>query len=130
MGRISNLNCPGKSQKNKRLKLSRKNTEEKENKDCKCTGIENGEVVQFIPITDNMRKFVAVQFGLMDSDIKDMPGYIFGGYGEGRKPPQEVFRIGTDGNCFFRAICYILSGSEDRHYEVRQNICDYVEVHY
>ena len=31
---------------------------------------------------------------------------------------------------FFRAISFILRGSKDRHLEVRQSICDYIEVHY
>ena len=94
------------------------------------TGVDEGEKVQFIPITDSTRRYVGIQFGLMDEDFNDMPNYVFGGYGIGIKPPKQVFTVGADGNCFFRAVCFILSGTEEKHFEVRQSICDYIEVHY
>ena len=27
-------------------------------------------------------------------------------------------------------MCFILSGTEEKHFKVRQSICDYIEVHY
>ena len=33
-----------------------------------------------------------------------------------------------DGNCYFRCISFILSGTEEFHPEVRKAICDFIEV--
>jgi len=35
---------------------------------------------------------------------------------------RSLRSIGGDGNCLFRALCYIISGSEDQHYQVRSAI--------
>ena len=105
------------SKNRNRLKLKRMNRNKKENdnEECVFTGVDEGEEVQFIPITDVTRRYVEIQFGLVDSDIVNMPNYVIGGYGRGVRPPRYVYMIGGDGNCFFRAISFISSGSEDRH---------------
>ena len=39
------------------------------------------------------------------------------------RPDMRSLRsIGGDGNCLFRALCYIISGSEDQHRELRSAI--------
>ena len=35
---------------------------------------------------------------------------------------RSLRSIGGDGNCLFRALCYIISGSEDQHKELRYAI--------
>ena len=32
-----------------------------------------------------------------------------------------------DDNCYFRAISYTISGTEDFHDKVREMVCDYIE---
>ena len=115
--------------KNK-MRLCLKNKLQRASLEVEFTREEEGRGIHFIPITDNTRKFVAVQFGIMDENFKEMPKYIFGGIAKGLKAPKYVFHMGDDGNCLFRAISYILTGSEDMHFTVRQSICDYIEVHY
>ena len=38
------------------------------------------------------------------------------------QPPKRLFRIKGDGNCFFRAICYSLSGCETDHKLLRDQV--------
>ena len=41
-------------------------------------------------------------------------------------PPNYVKRIASDGNCFFRAISFSLSNSEDFHDVIRSAVCDHL----
>ena len=36
--------------------------------------------------------------------------------------------IKGDGNCYFRAISYTISGTEDFHDKVTETMCDYITV--
>ena len=56
-----------------------------------------------------------------------------GPYGQVCNKPFNAFskptrnkQIGGDGNCFFRAIAYVVTGSEDQHAEVRQLVCEHI----
>ncbi len=42
-------------------------------------------------------------------------------------PPTRIKAVRGDGNCFFRAISYVLTGEEDQHEKVWQLICEYIE---
>ena len=94
------------------------------------TGEEEGEGIEFMPITDNIQKYVGVQFRIIDEKFEEMPKYIFDGIVKGLKPPRYVFRIVDNGNCLFRAIVFILTESEEMHFTVRQGVRDYVEIYY
>ena len=48
----------------------------------------------------------------------------------GLKPPDKVFVIRGDGNCYFRALSFILTGTEIYHIQIRQAIFDFIEIHY
>ena len=41
--------------------------------------------------------------------------------------PRQLKLIKGDGNCYFRAISYAISGTEDFHDKVRETLCDYIE---
>ena len=41
--------------------------------------------------------------------------------------PRQLKLIKGDGNCYFRAIGYAISGIEDFHDKVRETVCDYIE---
>ena len=60
-----------------------RNKKENDNEECVFRGVDEGEEVQFIPITDATRHYVTIQFGLVDSDIVNMPNYVIGRYGMG-----------------------------------------------
>ena len=53
-----------------------------------------------------------------------------GGTARGLKPPDKVFVIRGDGNSYFRALSFILTGTEIYHVRIRQVICDFIEIHY
>ena len=91
-----------------------------------------GDPVLFFPITNSTQRNIAPLFGLFDvnSIMRQMPNYKFGGIGQGAKPPKKCFVIKGDGNCYFRAVSFILTGVEKHHFVVRQTICDFIEVHY
>ena len=59
-----------------------------------------------------------------------MPNYKLGGTGQGLKPPKKSFVIKGDGNCYFRAVSFILTGVEKHHFAVRQAICNFIAAHY
>ena len=40
--------------------------------------------------------------------------------------PLAVKRIGGDGNCLFRCLSYVLTGSQEQYHEVRTKICDHL----
>ena len=96
------------------------------------TGFDKGDPVLFFPITNSTRRNIAPYFGLMDvnSVMRQMPNYRIGGTARVLKPPDKVFVIRGDGNCYFRALSFILTGTEIYHVKIQQAICDFIEVHY
>ncbi|KAI3647429.1 hypothetical protein MP228_007650 [Amoeboaphelidium protococcarum] len=46
-----------------------------------------------------------------------------------QKNGLRLQQIKGDGNCLFRALSDQLHGSEDRHVEIRQMVCDYIDKH-
>ena len=42
-------------------------------------------------------------------------------------PPQKIKPIQGDGNCMFRALSYVITGSEKHHLQVRANIFEHME---
>ena len=59
-----------------------------------------------------------------------MQNYRMGGTARGLKPPDKVFVIRGNGNCYFRALSFILTGTEIYHIQIWQAICDFIEIHY
>ena len=95
-------------------------------------GFYEGDPVLFFPITNSTRRHIGPLFGLLDMNrmMRQMPDYRLGGTGQGLKPPKKTFVINGDGNCYFRAVSFILTGVEKHHSVVRQAICDFIAVHY
>ena len=58
-----------------------------------------------------------------------MPNYRMGGIAQGLKPPDKVFIIRVMVT-YFRALSFILTGIEIYHVQIRQAICDFIEIHY
>ena len=95
-------------------------------------GFDEWDPVLFFPITNSTRRNIAPYFSLMDvnSVMRQMPNYRMGGTAWGLKPPDRVFVIRGDGNCYFRALSFILTGVETHHFAICQAICDFKKVHY
>ena len=84
------------------------------------TGFDKGDPVLFFLITNSTRRNIAPYFSLMDvnSVMQQMPNYRMGSTAWGLKPPDEVFIIRGDGNCYFRALSFILTGTEIYHIKI------------
>ena len=96
------------------------------------TGFYEGDPVLFFPITNSTRRNICPFFGLFDVKgvLRQMPDYKLGGTGHGVIPPTKCFVINGDGNCYFRAVSFILTGVEKHHFVVQQAICDFIAIHY
>ena len=81
---------------------------------------------QFSPITNASRQ----QLGplVQITQFYKYPDYVTGDECVQGKVPSAIRHIYGDGNCYFRAISYILSGVENFHMEVRRAVCDFIEV--
>ena len=42
--------------------------------------------------------------------------------------PKQTHPIGGDGNCMFRAVSYVITGSQEHHLEVRANTLEHMET--
>ena len=42
------------------------------------------------------------------------------------KAPKKYYKVSMDGNCFFRCISYILTGSEDDHLTIREQVVNHM----
>ena len=84
------------------------------------TGFYEGDPVLFFPITNSTQRNICPFFGLFDVNgvLWQMPDYKLGGTGQGVKPPTKCFVINGDGNCYFRAMSFILTGVEKYHFVV------------
>ena len=84
------------------------------------TGFYEGDPVLFFPITNSTRRNICPFFGLFDVKgvLRQMPDYKLGGTGHGVIPPTKCFVINGDGNCYFRAVSFILTGVEKHHFVV------------
>ena len=71
----------------------------------------------FCPLSVDDRRRLCAQIGLR------VRKYVFLGSAKPYvSPPSKVAQIQGDGDCYFRAIAYILSGSENQHAKVREYI--------
>ena len=43
-----------------------------------------------------------------------------------RPDDTSLRNVGADGNCLFRSLCYVITGSEAQHYELRSDIISYM----
>ena len=78
------------------------------------------KVTPFFFSNNSTRRNICPFFGLLDVNrvMRQMPNYKLGGTGQGLKPPQKSFVIKGDGNCYFRAVSFILTGVEKHHFVV------------
>ena len=74
----------------------------------------------FTPLTSQERRCMAERFGL--SVVK--PSFF--APSPAIKPPRRRYRTKGDGNCYFRAISYILTGSEKDHSFVRNLVIQHM----
>ena len=70
----------------------------------------------FKPLPGNIRQKLAVKFGLKSK--KNLRFCKTGSLGK----PRNTYKTIGDGNCFFRCVSYILTGTEDNHLIIRDKV--------
>ena len=77
----------------------------------------------FKPLTARSREEIGPR--LLITQLNDIP---FKGIGQPLcGPSNNIHYIRGDGNCYFRAISFYISGQEEYQKEVREMICDYIK---
>ena len=88
----------------------------RESLDVEIIGQSQPNVMTFSPLTLEFQKIICNQLGLVKSHLNScvlsVECAVIG-------KPNDVKQIKGDGNCFFRAISYALSGSENSHMKLR-----------
>ncbi|KAI6649016.1 hypothetical protein LOD99_6899 [Oopsacas minuta] len=111
-----------KSMKKKTISISHSKIKKLECKDeLVLTGVKQG-VKQFnpnrlfSPISADSRKNVAkvLNLNICKTQYFGKPGFL--------SKPARIYRTKGDGNCYFRSISYILTGSEDSHIIIRNKV--------
>ena len=80
----------------------------------------------FSPITNASRQELGPLVQI--TQFYAYPEYVLSGQCVQGKDPEVINPIYGDGNCYFRAISYILCGVEKFHLEVRKAVCDFIKV--
>lgn len=93
--------------------------------DIQCTGEDIADLPYFNPLTDTDMKMICRVKALA---YQRPVHYSDRGNRLTHNPPLEPI-IG-DGNCFFRAVSFSLAGTQDRHWLVRQQICDHLNKNF
>ena len=92
------------------------------------TGVEQKEVThKFSPLTvATQREICSNSGGRLVFKKKSGPSGKRNKTFKNTSEPLDVKTIEGDGNCFFRALSFVITGEEDQHAVVRSLICDYV----
>ena len=81
------------------------------------------EIVQFFhSLTKLQRRLFATTHGFKVYDVPALPS------GDSRMKPDVVYSTKGDGNCFFRAVSYIITGSECQHKAVRDLVVQHMQT--
>ncbi|XP_033760253.1 OTU domain-containing protein 1-like [Pecten maximus] len=85
-----------------------------------------GNKKQFYPVSKHWQKEKADMFKI---DVKTYFKYGPRKSFYDKSPPKQTIPIRADGNCFFRAISAIITGSESDHLRVRELITKHISDH-
>jgi hypothetical protein len=80
----------------------------------------------FYPLTKSQCKAAAKVFKIV-CDTSELPKIVGKGKLLGAHAPVVFFGASQDGHCYFHAISYLLTGKEYYHFQLRHQICDYIE---
>ncbi|CAJ1060221.1 uncharacterized protein LOC121898666 isoform X1 [Xyrichtys novacula] len=92
--------------------------------DVMCVGNGAQQDLVFNPLQLEVAKVLCNTLGIECQKV-DVEGFVAGILG----PPCKKQPIVGDGNCFFRAVSHVLSGSEKFHRKVRLAVCKHIECH-
>ncbi|XP_042216869.1 uncharacterized protein LOC121862619 [Homarus americanus] len=76
----------------------------------------------FSPLSSNARKNLAVALGLTSTKS------IYFGRPSELSEPRRTYKTKADGNCYFRSISYIITGSEESHGIIRDRVVQHMNT--
>ena len=94
-------------------------------KECKFT---KPNKFLFLPVSLNWKekKVKAINVSTFNREHKTASTY--GKWYGNRDAPSSVYRIVADGNCLFRAVSYVVSGSQEHHRMLRKLVVELKNV--
>ena len=86
----------------------------------------SNSLYQFFPVSKHSREEIGPLVEINHIEFDYMSEYDKIGW-NCVGAPRRLKLIKGDGKCYFRAISYAISGTEDFHDKVRETMCDYIE---
>lgn len=80
------------------------------------------QIRTFNPLTISRRKRLSITLGLTFENV------VFYGRTRDLEEPRRTYKTKGDGNCYFRAISYILTGTEDNHILLRDKVVQHMNT--
>ncbi|XP_061180157.1 uncharacterized protein LOC133188671 [Saccostrea echinata] len=80
--------------------------------------------ISFRPLSGNRKIELCQTLGISFSSYEKVSEPTL--FTQEAEAPDDCVRIQGDGNCFFRAISFCLTGVEDHHYDLRSAICEHL----
>ena len=97
--------------------------------DCVVTSIRHGEMrgswpeLRYHQVNEEWQRYMC---GILGLNFVSGNGLGGGGPDIILTRPLAVKRIRGDGNCLFRCLSFVVTGSQEQHYEVRRKICSHL----
>lgn len=93
------------------------------NKEVSITKISETQEFTYNPITVELQKTLSANLSIQNKNIPETfpkrSNVMLG-------KPVQTSEIISDGNCFFRAISFAITGSQDHHHEIRKKTCEHM----
>ena len=80
------------------------------------------QIGAFNPLTISKRKRLCITLGLTFDNV------VYYGRTRDLEQPRRTYKTKGDGNCYFRAISYILTGTEDNHILLRDKVVQHMNT--
>ena len=87
--------------------------------------MDNGQSFLFKPVHANSQRFLC---SLVNTCVIIEHKFVHGKDIRNLNTPSKIFKIKGDGNCFFRALSYIITGRQTYHVVLRKKIIDHMRI--
>ena len=96
-------------------------TKKKEENNVKVVNVTVDEKKMFDVIPQQIRKQISLKFGM------DFVKPVSFGKQKELEKPRRLYRVRGDGNCYFRAVSYIFTGTQDNHNILRSKLVSHMK---